>query len=129
MKLICPFVSSTAQRTSVERVRAGSWRAAAASSSSVIRFRLRLRSIGLPSSTTITGSPSSAGRRRGKRKLAYETPTVSSPIVPPTSRAPVTEKSFWVTPCCTRSPIITSMIRSKGWSEESSRRPMIRVSR
>ena len=47
----------------------------------MIRLRRRLRSIGLPSSTTITGSPSSTGRSRGKRKLAKETATVSSAIV------------------------------------------------
>ena len=87
MKLMLPFVSSTAQRTSSSDA-SWFWRAAAASSSSVIRFRRRLRSIGFPSSTTITGSPSSAGRRRGKRKLEYETATVISAIVPPTRIAP-----------------------------------------
>ena len=65
MKLSWPFVSSTAHLTaSIDSI--WFWRAAA-SSSSVIRFRRRLRSIGFPSSTTITGSPSSTGRRRGKR--------------------------------------------------------------
>ena len=128
MKLICPLVSSTPQRTSSIDA-SWLWRAAAASSSSVIRFRRRLRSIGFPSSTTITGSPSSAGRRRGNLKLRNETATVRSAIVPPTRIAPVTEKSFCVTPCWTRSPIITSRIRSNGCSDESSRRPITRVIR
>ena len=48
----------------------------------------------------------------------YETATVISAIVAPTSSMPVTEKSFWVMPCWTRSPIITSMIRSNGCSDE-----------
>ena len=61
-------------------------------------------------------------------KLVYEMNIVSSAIVEPASSMPVTEKSFWVTPCCTRSPIITSRIRSKGSSDESSRRPTTRVS-
>ena len=84
MKLSWPLVSSTAQRTSSSEAMP-CWRAAAASSSSVIRLRRRLRSIGLPSSTTITGSPSSSGRSPGNRKLVYDTATVSSATVPPTS--------------------------------------------
>ena len=98
MKLIWPLVSSTAHWTSSSEPNC--WpRASAASSSCVIRFRRRLRSIGFPSWTTITGSPSSIGRSRGKRKSVYDTATVSSATVEPTSSIPVTEKSFWVIPC------------------------------
>jgi hypothetical protein len=60
-------------------------------------------------------------------KLLYDVATVRIAIVPPTRIMPVTEKSFCVIPCCTRSPIITSRIRSNGSSDESSRRPTTRV--
>jgi hypothetical protein len=45
----------------------------------------------LPPSTTTIGRPSSAGRRRGIRKLAYDVATWRAAIVPTTMIAPVTE--------------------------------------
>ena len=68
MKLIRPLVSRTAHSTrSSDPI--PSCRAAASTSPSVIRFRARFRWIGSPSWTTMTGSPSSTGRRKGSLKL------------------------------------------------------------
>src|SRR5215207_3689911 len=128
MKLIWPLVSRTAHSTSSMCAICALSLACAASSSSVMRLRRRFRSIVFPRSTSTTGSPSSSGpRRRGKRNAPYEKSTVITAIVPPASIAPVTEKSFWVTPCWIRSPSTTSRIRSKGSRVESSRRPTARV--
>ena len=39
---------------------------------------------------------------------------IRNAIVPVDRNAPVIEKSSWVTPCCTRSPMITSRTSSNG---------------
>src|SRR5207247_1234426 len=46
-----------------------------------------------------------------------------------TRKTPVTELSFCVTPCWIKSPMTTSMMRSKGSREVSSRRPATRITR
>ena len=90
MKLISPLVSSTAHLMSLSD--SICWiRACAAISSIVRRSRRRFRSIGWPSSTTMMGSPSSTGRRRGTLKLSTEVKTWSKASVPITRTAPVTE--------------------------------------
>ena len=45
-------------------------------------------------------------------------------MVPTARNAAVSELSCWVTPCCTRSPMITSMTNSKADMPESSFFPM-----
>src|SRR5205823_3752607 len=82
----------------------------------VIRCRARLRSITLPSSTRISGSPVRTGRSGRTRKFRYEKTTVMTAIVEPARIRPVREKSFWVTPCWTMSPITTRRITSNGSS-------------
>ena len=62
------------------------------------------------------------------RKLSHEVATARRENVPTASTMPVNDMSLCVTPCCTRSPITTSRIRSNGSSDESSRRPMTRSS-
>jgi hypothetical protein len=90
MKLIVPLVSSTPQATSSSEPMPCT-RADSAMSSRVSRSRFRFRSMALPSWTTMTGSPLSSGRSRGKWKLCYENTTWSTAIVPIASSAPVSE--------------------------------------
>ena len=70
MKLIRPFVSSTAKRMSSSEP-IDFWRASARISSTVMRSRRRLRSRIRPSAISSVGSPSSSGRSRLKRKLSH----------------------------------------------------------
>src|SRR5436190_13975531 len=127
MKLISPVFSSTAHLIS-SMCSIPCSLAWLISSSCVSRSRRRFAPIASPFWTITIGSPSSNGRRRRNRKPRYETETTSSAIVPAASIRPVTEKSLCVIPCWTRSPSITSRMRSNGSSDESSRRPTIRVS-
>src|SRR5262249_31192964 len=90
MKLIAPFVSITAHAISPNEPMF-CCRIAAARSSSVTRSRFRFLMIGSPLRMTQIGSPSRYGRRRGKRKFVYETPSWSIAIVPMASIAPVNE--------------------------------------
>jgi hypothetical protein len=90
MKLISPLVSRMAQRIFLSES-IGWMRAWAAISSTEMRSRRRLSSIGLPSSTSTTGLPSRIGRVRGNRQEIHEVATIMSANVPTASTAPVTE--------------------------------------
>ena len=82
MKLSCPFASSSLQRPRRSSRSAADGPLPRALDRDPVAAQVALGC--LPSSTTITGSSSGAGRSRGNRKLRYETPTLISPIVPPT---------------------------------------------
>src|SRR5581483_8475197 len=49
------------------------------------------------------------------------------PMVPTARKAPLIERSSWVTPCCTRSPMVTSRMSWKAESSASWRLPIDRV--
>ena len=123
MKLIRPPDSSTAHLTlSSESI---CWsRASAASSSGVIRSLLEVlldhlavldedQRLGLENRANPRELP--AHVRGGKRHRPEDSDREDKPV---------TDRSFCVMPCWIRSPITISSMRSNGWSELSSRRPM-----
>ena len=102
-------------------------RAAILRSSKLTRCIRSTRSSGTPSRTTTAAVPLMVRRAHDDRNWAYALTITQNAIVPTASIAPVSEKSSWVTPCWTRSPMVTRRMRSKGDISASSRLPTPRM--